>query len=209
MKVKGIVIDLDGTFLLGNSFERYFFFLAKSALSRLRFVGFLRLLLLLMGRKLRLYSHSTFKRKVLQERGLDETQLHAFVTLLSKGVNPAVFDLFEKYRKMGYYTCLATAAPLVYARLIGEKYGFDAVCATASVNGNYADGSWVENIRENKLAYVESFLAKREVSIDVVITDHHDDLPLIKRAKESSIMVAPSVETVRCLIQQDVQYNVI
>lgn len=209
MKAKGVVIDLDGTLLLGNSFERYYFFLLRRAFQEGRLLCLLRLLALLLGRKLRFYSHSCFKQRVLMQKGLDEQQLQIFVDTLVKEVNPEVLELYKDYRSRDYYTCLATAAPLVYARIIGDKFGFDAVCATASVNGNYADGSWVENIRENKLAYVDSFLARKGVSIDVVITDHHDDLPLIKRAKESSIMVAPSAETIRFLVQHEVPYNII
>src|SRR5690554_1134686 len=90
MKAKGVVIDLDGTLLLGNSFERYYFFLLRRAFQEGRLLCLLRLLALLLGRKLRFYSHSCFKQRVLMQKGLDEQQLQIFVETLVKEVNPEV-----------------------------------------------------------------------------------------------------------------------
>lgn len=208
MKEKGIVIDLDGTFLLINTFERYFFYVWKDAVLKFKLHRVLFMFFLLVGRKLRFYNHSYFKMKVLSVNYLKERGLQLFVNSIIKNLNPRVYNLYIDYRNRGYYTCLATAAPLLYADLIGKRFGFDAVCATPSCIGNNKE-HWIENARENKLLYVKDFLDKKEVTIDVVVTDHYDDLPLMKRSRESNFLVAPSPKTVSQLLSNKIKFEIV
>ncbi|ASB49427.1 HAD family hydrolase [Alkalitalea saponilacus] len=209
MKLKGVVVDLDGTFLTTNTFERYYFFLFRLSLIRLRIKNAVYLGFLLLIRKFRIISHSSFKRKVLgvSNKFVRRRDIQMFVDNVMVHTNKRVVSLYQNYKLKGYYTCMATAAPAHYAKLIGTYFGFDAVCATDSAISNIDE--WKENIRENKLSFVKDFLTNKGVSINVVITDHHDDFPLMEKSLESNYLVDPSVETINFLANRQVKYSLV
>jgi phosphoserine phosphatase len=74
-------------------------------------------------------------------------------------------------------TILATAAPLLYAQGIKEKYHFDFVIATA----NTIASPWQENIREIKAKNVKNLFNEKNLDTKdaILYTDHHDDMPLM------------------------------
>jgi hypothetical protein len=100
---------------------------------------------------------------------------------------------------------LATAAPLCYASKIAENEGFHICLGTnfpvARFNNEF------ENIKEIKKNSVVNYLAKKGVfEIDTFITDHSDDLPLMKIARQNAI-VAPSNELKALLKKNQISFR--
>jgi len=207
IKQKGIVIDLDGTLLLCNTFHKYFSYILKYTILRFKIWQVLYIIGLLLGRKLRLYSHSYFKRKILSLPIPSKDSLNKFVDDILKYLNLQVLEIFKEYKMKGYYTCLATAAPLLYSKLIAERYEFDIVCATQS--NDSSDQVWVETIRDEKLNAVSRIFNQKGVSIDVVVTDHSDDIPLMAKALNANYLVNPSNETLKLIESEKIEYCIV
>jgi phosphoserine phosphatase len=102
---------------------------------------------------------------------------------------------------------LATAAPSIYAKIIAENESFDVCIGTDSPFGNYTEE--FENSKEVKRKNVLNYLKTHNLDvIDMFITDHIDDLPLLKEANQNFI-VNPDENFVKTLKQNSISFEVI
>lgn len=195
MKELAIVVDLDGTLVCTNTFKRYILFVAKEAIRSGRIDLFVLLGVLVAGRKLRLMSHCRMKYHILcaTKRFMSARRIERFVESLKGYANRSVVDKLHTYKKeQGYVWILSTAAPVHYALLISQAFGFDYCIATLMPK----QGSvWKENIREEKCRCTLALLGEIHAKFCILFTDHHDDLPLLKAGKTLNILVKPSKKT--------------
>ena len=203
-----VVVDLDHTLIKGNTFVLFVFYVFSRSLLRLKVFRFIIILYLLLLRKLRLVSHSGFKKRFLGviQRGLLSVEIEEFCNRMLIKRSHVVWSLVQQFRNAGYPVCLATAAPDVYVSVIVKMLDFDMYTATSS---NYDESSWYESIREKKLQDVLCVLKENGLDLDVVITDHYDDLPLLRAAGGRKILVSPGQKTIDCLREAKLDFEII
>ncbi|AUP78214.1 hypothetical protein C1H87_05570 [Flavivirga eckloniae] len=101
---------------------------------------------------------------------------------------------------------LATAAPSCYANIIAKNEGL--VCLGTDIKNTKFNQAF-ENSKTNKKENVLKYLENQGVhKVDTFITDHIDDLPLIKIAA-NNILVNPNVELQEELKQNSISFEVI
>lgn len=102
---------------------------------------------------------------------------------------------------------LATAAPTCYAEIIAKNENFD-VCLGTDFPTQAYDNQF-ENSKDTKRNRVFDYLKTIGVTkVDTFITDHIDDLSIIKEAKRN-IIVNPSNEFIEVLKQNSISFEVI
>jgi len=189
--LKVLVVDLDGTLIKVNSFHKWFFFLAKKLTREVRFYKLISLFYATVLRAMKLHTHSQWKRNVmLISSDLEEKCFLSFSENLIKERNN-----IEPYIRGEFgLRILATAAPEFYSKHVASLFGFDVCLATGSP---ITEVNWKENIRAEKRFKVQDYLKSQNYSgnIDTLITDHKDDLPLM-RISENVLLVNPDRNTV-------------
>lgn len=202
-----VVVDLDHTLIKGNTFVLFVFFVFSKSVLRFKPARFGLILYLLMLRKLRLVSHSRFKKRFLEvvHRWLLPIEIEEFCKRILIKRSDVVWTLVQSFREAGHPVCLATAAPDVYVRVIVRMLDFDMYTATRS---NWDEASWYESIRERKLQDVLSVLKAKGLELGVVITDHYDDLPLLSAASRK-IIVSPGQKTIGRLRKAKLDFEII
>lgn len=199
-----VVFDLDGTLVDCNTFHVWVAFATVCLTIRGAWLRAGRIILAsvrrLAGRRI---SHQDWKRTVVSESQLlPRSWIRVFAKLVLYRRNRAVFPALA--RALDDDDCmvvLATAAPAVYVNELAPVLGIEHW--TASYEG--ASG-WVENVSTNKFDSVMQLLGPEPNTIDELYTDHHDDLPLMKCAKEV-FLVKPGTQT-REIIEGTVQYTI-
>lgn len=145
-------------------------------------------------------SHARMKHSILElieNRNIDNG---IFVDSISENKREALYieDDFD-------LKILATAAPKCYASIIAEKEQFDICLATDFIPSGF--NKEFENIKEVKKDNVMQYLGNHGINeIDVLITDHIDDLPLMKLSKRN-IIVYPNKDTIKGLRKSKVAYE--
>lgn len=207
-KRKAVVIDLDWTLLQTNTFKDYIVFVAKKALCDVRPHITMILLGWVLCRKCRLISHQTMKYWILRvtQSFMTESYLRNFVSQIKNKKNGKVVELCQNFRQAGYFMLLSTAAPENYVRLLCLDFLFDDYCASPLPQQGTL---WKENVCEQKRNNTLSLLQKKNVMLDVMITDHYDDLPLLKEKKRRNILVSPTVKTIDKLSQLNIKYEIL
>ncbi len=199
MQNKGLVVDLDYTFINSNSFTYFVKWLGANYINKVKFHSLFKLLLVIAKRKLRLISHSEAKLLILKIYDIDRLDILPFVEILKKNIDKNIFNIIQEYKSFGYITCLATAAPCVYSEILAKVNNIDmCICTSMSL-----DTEWKENIREEKFNNVKTKFDNNKIEISVVITDHYDDLLLVKNAKEKAIVVRANDLTKKMLKNYD------
>lgn len=176
---KAIVVDLDGTLLAANTFRDYLKFSYGEAFRTLHLQICCLLLFYAILRILRLISHAKMKYYILKitQNFVVEERIDRFVDLEMKKVRAEVIEILEEHKRIGSISILATAAPENYALPLSKRFYFDDCCATPIVHTAFVE--WHENKGTEKLKNVLNILEKRHAQLDVVVTDHKDDLPLL------------------------------
>ncbi len=205
-----LIIDLDGTLLQTNTFRDYLSFCGKSALHVFRFDLVFFISFWVLMRKVRLVSHSAMKRRLMQRTYrfmLQKGRLDAFVEAELLLVNPRVKEEVERHRNRGHLLVLATAAPAFYAKPIADNMRLDATLATLLAS-DVVIGEWHENVGTMKAATLQNFLHQHHTDIDAIITDHSDDLPILKlHPAGPNWMVSPSPQTEALLKKENITYS--
>lgn len=186
---KVLLVDLDGTLLNTNTFHKYIYFIARHY-SKTNILKALYILFFTFFRLIKIISHSQLKYKLLKvSEDLPGESAFSFGQSLLKYKNERVLDIMINYDGL---KILASAAPEKYAKTVGESFRFDKTLSTKCPG----EGRWVENIRENKKRALENFMATRSAGyvLDVLVTDHHDDLPLME-VFNRVVLINPSQET--------------
>ena len=178
---KALAIDLDGTLLNTNTFRDYLSYCGSAALHNFQFGICFSILWWVALRKLRFVSHSRMKQVLLDRTAAFMTQksrLDHFVEKEMTYLNVQVQQIMEPYRNRGHLLVLATAAPAFYAHPIAEFLNLDLCCGTL-LPSEVVIGQWQENVGQQKVEALKRLLQVHKAELDVVITDHSDDLPLL------------------------------
>lgn len=200
---KVLVVDLDGTLYNINTFHYFIKYLLRFSLVNLNIKLFFKLLQAMFLRVLGVISHSKMKFLILNaiKHNL-KLDYKAFVSNIAKYKN----EIKQLEASNFDIKILATAAPSCYATIIAENEGFNTCLATNFPETSYRKD--FENVREvkkqNVLSYLNS-IGKNQV--DTIITDHFDDLPLIKVSKHV-ILINPNKETQNILQQNQIFFNI-
>ena len=202
MKRTVLVVDLDGTLFSINTFHYFLKFLFIDGIKKFKLFFLIHFSTVLFFRMLKLISHAKMK--------------YAILKLISKK-KPIHFEKFvdtiaSKKNKIPILdTCfdikiLATAAPMCYANVVAENELFD-VCFATQLPKIFTED--FENLREIKKENVMTYLLSKGINeIDVFITDHIDDLPLMKHSRQN-IIVAPSSKLLEQLHQNKISFEVL
>lgn len=181
---KVTVVDLDGTLVQGNTLHLYLRAALRCLWWRRPLVA-LRVAALMAARAVRLVPHSTMKYGAARAVGAHP----AVIARLKQTahLNPQVLKLIEERKAMGDTVLLATAAFTFYAR---ELWDGDLV------GSELAAGPEAECRGEHKAAAVTAYLRQHRAQLSCVITDHHDDLPLLNlNPTGPNYLINPSKKT--------------
>lgn len=180
-----VVVDLDGTLVLGNTFHEFL-------LNLWQFGGLFGRSRLILAFARRAFSRSDLARQVMKvsvvkihrQLPADRRQrvVKATVDSSRRQLSAPVMSLIEEARTRGDRVILATAAPAAYAEPLSEVLGFDT-CLATSVDASQPDD---ELLGERKAEAVRRWMDGNSVSTGrlVVVSDHPDDLPLFRMADE-------------------------
>jgi len=202
LKRKVLVVDLDGTLFKINTFHYFIKYLCVKCVLSLNFRLLYRLLLALSSRLFR--SHAEMKYQVLKllQHRTDIDYLGFLNSIYSKKRELNILNDETFHIKI-----LATAAPTCYANIIAKKEHFDICLGTDFLDSNF--NSTFENSKKTKKENVINFLKDKKLNeIDTLVTDHIDDLPLMKLAKRTRI-IKPSENLLNQLKQFSISFEVI
>lgn len=187
MKNKVLVVDLDGTLFKINTFHYFIRYLLLYSINKFNIILLFKIAGVIVFRILKIITHAKMKYFILNTiSAKTDINYNQFVNKIS--FKKREIDLLKD--NSFDVKILATAAPLCYAGIIAENEGFH-ICLGTNFPVTRFNNEF-ENIKEIKKNRVVNYLAKEGVSeIDTFITDHIDDLPLMKIAKQNTI-VAPS-----------------
>lgn len=186
---EALIADLDGTVVSCNSFTLFVRWFASWLARKGRAVALMRVMVLVACRKTRLLSHWECKRRILAVAGahLPASDARRFGRSLKRYLRPDALAVVDGFRHRGAVTVLATAAPDIYAESVAEMAGFDYCVATRR--------GYPECRASEKLRRVRELCAARGLTIAAVMTDHHDDLPLLRLSGVERYLVSPSART--------------
>lgn len=206
---KAIVVDFDGTLLMKNSFEEFYRQLAIYALSRGRLKLLSALCFGIVRRKLRLISHAELKRITLLRIVNEDISsfIESFAKRMQRWIDSRVVKELNDYVEKGYYAFLSTAAPLLYVQPIVDKTNLDIGEVLAT--GFPGNDDWRENCREEKARRTLERIQTHSQELAVLMTDHLDDLPLLKIPKERNVLVNPTEATIRAVSMYGIPYDVV
>lgn len=182
MSKKVLVVDLDGTLFKINTFHYFIKYLIFKSIKRFKILFLIKLGFVIFLRLF--FTHQKMKYYVLKLlKHRTDIDFNEFVNSISnekrelKILKDSSFDI----------KILATAAPLCYASIIAKNNGFPICLATDFPDSNF--NSSFENSKAAKKENVINYLASINVNhLDVFITDHLDDLPLMRVAKRNIIV---------------------
>lgn len=201
---KCIVVDLDGTLVKGNTLHMLILWM----LFRVPVSDHMRLACCLFRRLVRMDTHVRMKGHVLDiaVNSLTNSQIERFVDTLRTHINKEVMMLIEDFRSRNGHVVVATAAPDIYARPLVAALGLDK-CISSDTDEVIDSG--VETRNEQKKNEVLSYAASKGLMIDTVVTDHHDDLPLLMVPEVRRVLVNPSAGLCHMLDARALPYEVI
>lgn len=126
-----------------------------------------------------------------------------FADSLLRHTNPKVAEVLQKEREAGATIILATAAPEIYAAPLALRLHIDHYVATRY----QSDFTLFSETRKNeKLRKAMETAKQLGLKIVKIISDHHDDLPLMKIPGVETILVSPSEKTVSELENAGINY---
>jgi len=198
-----LIIDLDGTFVSVNTFHKWMKFLFLEELKKFHFISIIKILYTIFLRVIKKITHKQMKFNILKisEKNINKKQIDRFVDTLDTYVNQT---LLKSLHNTDNRTLLATAAPLLYAESIKDKYPFDDVIATPYTTIR----EWEETIKEEKKNAYLKFLQTHDLKPSKVIlyTDHHDDLPLMA-ISDFTCLVEPSETTIIATFEAKISFE--
>ena len=184
------VVDLDGTYCRLNTLKAYIRLGFRRLLSRGKIASATTVAALVAMRRLRLISHRTMKFNTLRLIGRDTELLNSFGTYIKESVNTDVMRLLDRRLAAGDRILLASAAADFYIPAI---WNGEFVATAMDKNAER-----LECRGEEKLRRVSLWLETNGLKLNYVLTDHHDDAPLMQaNVTGENILVNPSDETLR------------
>lgn len=182
-----LVIDLDGTILRGNSYRLWVRHLLLGPFSHLSIrerLGLrLRTIRLLASRKLLRWHHARVKGELrllwaqAVRSDMNGAEIAILLACLKADVRAWFKPVLERVAAGQLDAIAATAAAGEYAVPFMQQLGFSEILATTSAPALYQ-----ENLGEAKAHAVAALVQARgwEQRPLLVLTDHRDDLPLIR-----------------------------
>lgn len=193
--MKIMVCDFDGTLIQSNSFPVWMLSLVRGFWKERKFLAGAHVIALILFRKLGLIGHREFKeRSIVLAEHLENDYVSE---KLSRMVNPSVLDLFNAFEGV---RVISSAAPVSYLESTVKRIGADA---SRIFGSGFVSGEFFENYSENKVRSLKNAYGD-DLEITLV-TDHHEDLPLMKIASKT-YLVSPSEETLRVVSENQVEF---
>lgn len=190
------VVDLDGTYVRGNTLHIYIRCGMAQMLRRLSFVKLMRTIGLLALRRLHLFGHTAMKFGICAMIDPADMRLRRkFKARVEQLINADVRKALEKADEL----LLATAAPDTYVPWIWEG----AYVATAMQD----NPERIECRGEEKMRRIRG-VVKYPAELDTLYTDHSDDIPLMESFYDV-VLVSPSTETVMKVESLGIRYSII
>jgi phosphoserine phosphatase len=187
MKSRVVVVDLDQCLCSINTFRAWLFFSFLYLLFSVRWLSALKFTGFVVSRIFRRSDRVQMKRNILLvTEELPDHFIHLFCSILRLFTNDDVVAVMQQYQAKDLPVILCTAAPSCYVQTYSNMFNFTKVFATHSV---FEEG-WSENSGNEKLLSIQRYFAEGVV-LECVITDHYDDLPLLREARRR-ILVRPT-----------------
>lgn len=190
-----VIVDLDGTLVKGNTLHQYLCIGMFHSLTHRRYLSGIKIAGIGLLRALRLISHKQFKFRALALITPDAALQNQFRKRINSMINQDVERLLKEMREDGMTILLVTAAADIYIPWIwdGEYIASDSALH-------------IEMRGERKLQEVKRYMDRNGVELYAVITDHSDDLPLLRAGAKKNILVNPSRKTLKLC---DMDYEII
>lgn len=190
LKTPLTVVDLDGTYINGNSLVIYIKSGIGECVRSFKMIKVIKILFWIILRKLRITSHTYAKSRILAIIGFERKHMAKFKQACLKRVNSDVMRIIDGRIAQGHRVLLATAAPEEYVKYLWTG---DYVATE-----KYAAANMKECRGDEKLKRVNRWLQINNCRLDTVITDHLDDAPLLRQNSEgTNILVNPNRRTLR------------
>lgn len=190
------IVDLDGTYVKGNTLKMYLSIGFRDLLRRWQLIKAVKVVALVAARKAKLISHEKMKYASLGLIGRNEHIRHKMEIKVALHKNHDVETFILERMAAGDLILMATAAPGFYV-----KWLWQGALVASSDNGPDCKG-------EAKLKAVSNWLAAKNATPSYLLTDHHDDLPLGSVA-DNVILVNPSDATVKAFDKAEIHYSTI
>lgn len=200
--MRTVIFDLDGTLTKGDTFLSFLVLCLREFGFRNWSILLLPydVLLYLGGRITNSQLKEVFLSKVLSGISLERVQpvSEKFVSALLKSkMNEQVTRVLNCHLVQKHRVVLATASVDIYVRDIAKRLSIhEVVCTLIEVRNGLITGRLVgKNCHGmEKIRRLEEFLSPSELQRAVFYTDHHSDLPLLKKVEEG-FLVNPSLRT--------------
>lgn len=178
-----VFVDLDGTMILDNSFHSFL----RATWSVGGFPLRVTIVAACLTRAIRRGGRAAMKRSILRGFAKAPQYRQAAVVrrtlaMMTATLSEPIHGKLADFAANGWTIVLATAAPDCYARPFAEAQGFDACLASPDVNSS---GEWNELMGTRKANACLAWTALRSEegpSEIAVLSDHSDDLPLLRMA---------------------------
>lgn len=202
MKKRVLLVDLDGTLYKINTFHYFIKYILHYCIKSFNIIILFKLCLVLVFRPFTTHAKTKyFILKLIKHR--NDIDYQEFV----KSISNYKRDIPQTYDNNFDIKILATAAPSCYANIISQKENFNFCLSTDFPNSNF--NQEFENCKDIKKENVMNYLKSENINeIDTLVTDHIDDLPLIKMAKKN-IIVNPNQKLIIALKQNSISFEVI
>lgn len=205
-----VFVDLDGTLVLGNSFHEFLGALWRGGGLGVRVLMVQAFLLrcarggsgrlAMKARLMKAFEGSSPERQ--------DIIVGAVLGRLRRMISFPVLQRVRDLAEAGWIPVLATAAPDYYARPFTEELGFFRDClATPPVAGV----AWREFSGDAKADVCAKWLAASGGAERIaVITDHADDLPLLRQADHAVLQAwGESLQTIQAALRPGLRVEVI
>lgn len=180
-----VVFDLDGTLSRSNTFHLFMKFSFKTMFFKFKFVSCAFLIFVAILRSLKIIDHKRMKFLIIEGtyQKLSDKDINLFYdSYIYPTLSQTVLSHLESWRLKDVEIVLATAAPYLYAKKIGEKLKINSVIATQRAD-NY--DQFFECLSANKLG--EVYECCGQLPIRAMYTDHPDDYPMLVKSQERYI----------------------
>jgi len=201
---KTLVVDLDGTLYSINTFHSFIKYLILYCVKSFNILLLFKIVLITCGRVIKIVSHSKMKYVILKaiqnNNNIDYIKFVNSISAYKRGFSEINSNEFQ-------IKILATAAPDCYANIIAENEHFDVCLATNFPEVNF--NNVFENIKDVKKNNVIKYLQNIDIhEIDTLITDHIDDLPLMKLSR-TNMIINPNSKLKSELKQHHISFEII
>jgi len=182
-KLSATIVDLDGTYINGNTLKMYLTIGVKDLLRHGRLDKATAIVVLVAVRKLRLIDHESMKYRAIRLIAPTTRVIKQMCDCVKKHINDNVATFLDRRCQAGDIILMATAAPEFYV-----KWFWDGNLIASPSDGPDCKG-------DIKRDAVSNWLAAKNAKPANFLTDHHDDLPLAQ-ISETVILVNPSEKTI-------------